>query len=248
MNKNRTNYFLHGPRAEDLRRTLGLFLQLSQTSGQQGLLIWPTLRNLDSSTISDVLGEAVIKQLKKNRELRFSDGGSLKLVTWTDIPSQWNGPVLAAYPNAKTLDKIDGMYSVTHLVVAGWSHDDIEQWVNRWSAVDLATGQPAVSSGDELSPVVVAGLRMLTNRVNLSMLHPSDNASIVDMFKKLKSAHFKLSPDAIKNWLIQNNWSLKTAEDARSIVQRLNDGRTVRSGHMWADNIVQQLKDEVSRG
>jgi hypothetical protein len=247
VNSQRANFYVKGNTAEDLKVALAFVLKISAQEHRHALLIWPGFQTFEISTIADVLGPVLIKKLKKDRQLSFGDGSSLKLVTWTAIPSLWEGPVLAVYPNAKTLDKIDGIYSVSHLIVNAWVPLDIEQWCKRWRAVDLDSGQSASPSDDELSPVVVEALKMLTGTVNLSLLHPTDKARSIDIFKRLKSARFKLAPEAIKDWLIRNHWRPEDAEDVRDLVQRLNEGKKVRAGRrMWADDIIQQLKERAS--
>jgi hypothetical protein len=225
---------------------LAWLLEETKTTGKKGLLVVPLISHI-TDVLPELIGEAAAKAIAKTRSYRDSSGVAFDVASWSKIPTSWPGPVLTLWPDGKTLDKLDAMYSVTALAAVTWNPDEIQQWKSTWRPVDLATGQP-MESASRLSPVVDAGLRRLTHRVNVStgLGHPSDRSAGLDLFRKLKSASFDLDEGGIKSRLIQLGWSANHAEQVGEMVAGVNAGRRFTGGRdSWPADLIQQLKDEV---
>ena len=208
---------------------------------RSALLAVPLKSNLQG-VISSVIGEQATKAIAKDNRLQLADV-KISLITQRDKVYSWDGPVLAIYPNKKLLDKIDDLSGVTDVLVIPWVPDEVEYWIDTWSAIELGATLSEEDTNMSLHPVVEAALKSLTVRVNLStgVSHPRDRSATIELFKILRDAGIPYEPYDVRAWLMANGgWNSKGANDVEKIASDIlarKRLKTVTSGG-WRKNIL----------
>ncbi len=204
------------------------------------------------SIIPKVIGTKFANALAKGHKVKLpNSSGELSLLTESQTIYECNGPILAIYPTKKLLDKIDGLFDVTHVLVIPWIFEDIKQWVETWSAHELGSEAPEPTRIAKLNPVVIEALKTLTSTVNLStgIHHPSDKAAAIDLFQRLKNSREDFGPSKVRMWLVsEGNWDPTLADDVMKVAQAVYEGRRVRGGKpIWAEDIIEQWRKRASQ-
>jgi hypothetical protein len=147
---------------------------------------------------------------------------------------------------SKLLDMVDGLRTPSDILVVPWLRNEIELWVQAWGAREL--GSSAESSPVPFpNPTVRAALESLTSRVTLStgIVHPSDRAAAITMFRLLHTAGEPFDPDEVKGWLVaQLGWQPKHAGDVADVAEGVLAGKRFRlcSSGEWPADIVDRWK------
>lgn len=226
------------------------WLFATATDGQR-LLVTPVKDQLVSGDLGEALGN-VGPALASGKAVSDPNGNTLRAATSrTFPPNTWpGGPVLAAWPDAKSLAKLDEHFRVQALCVIPWLYEWVEPWAAGRQAVDLLAPSQVVKVPPISDPVVEQAMKSLTIAVNLStgLAHPSDKAAAVNTFRALKKARIGWEPAQIEPWAIANGWAAQDARALRSVAQGVLDGRRyqVDSGQ-WRSDIVSIWRAEAAK-
>lgn len=221
---------------------VGLAWLFATTTNGQRLLVTPIKDQLVHGHLGDVLAAAG-PVLAAGKPVRDPSGNSLRAATSrTFPPSGWpGGPVLAAWPDEKSLAKIDEDSRVQGLCVIPWLYEWVEPWATGRRALDLLAPDDVPEAPAISDPVVREAVKSLTISVNLStgLSHPSDKAAAVDTFRALKRAGIGWDPAEIEPWAIANGWTAEDARSLRSVAQGVLDGRRYQVDRRhWRRDIV----------
>lgn len=202
--------------------------------------------NLDGH-ISDAIGAEAAKALSNGKAVR---AGEIEIVFYGDRTLPYGGdgsPVVACYPNGKLLDKLDGMTGIPCLVVLPWLKAETEAWIAAHAPEDIygavTTAQSTVSN-----PVVEKALETLWAVINVStgISHPSDKASAMDVFKKLRNGGEAYSPEEVRAWLVQKGMHPNHANEIRDIAADPSKFRSRINSPLRAD-ILQRWREEAGK-
>lgn len=188
-----------------------------------------TLKNVES-----VFGKKAVKDLSSGLNYPLTDGLSLRLWTPGDNVYRWEGPVLAVYTSASTLDQLDDLFDVNMLFVIPWTNEGVKEWVCRWESEDLRDPSKSMRYESPLPGVVKNALIDISGAVNLStgIGHSMDRAAMVSMFKCLRDEGYIFDSGQIKGYLISNeSWEARHAEDVRKLVDDILARKKIR----WDD-------------
>lgn len=217
---------------------------------RSALLAVPVKSNLQGDIIS-VIGDTAEKRLRKGEMVTVKSTVQLSLLTERQTIYSWNGPILAIYPTKKLLDKIDGLKEVTDVLVIPWTLEEVQYWIDTWSAIELGTTPKATTSKIISNPIVEAALKSLTHRVNLStgIIHPSDRSATIGLFRHLHNAGISYDPTEVRAWLLsQGGWNPKGADDVMKIAVDILTGKRLHGGHdSWGDNILEIWEDNAKK-
>jgi hypothetical protein len=250
--RNRTSLYVksEGPKSDAMKRGFGWLLGLAQNENKKsGLLAIPVLDNLQG-VIAEVLGDNAVKSLRQGNSINLNSIVSVSIITERKDVFNHQGPVLAAYPNKKLLDKIDNMRGVSDVLVIPWSLQQVQYWIETWQAVELGATENSQTATTFSDPVVEEALKNLTSRVNLStgIGHPMDKAATVDLFRKLKAAKITYDPSEVRGWLVRHGWESDDADAVKDIAEKIQQGRSVRAAQGgWADDIVSIWRERASK-
>lgn len=238
-----------GPKTASLQTAFSwLQERMTASASHQGLLAVSNKQILEN--IKGVLGEDVVKQLKKNNTIRLKSG-NLDLMTKNIHPHSGAGSVLVIYPPSQFLDRVDALQFASEILVLPWNLPEVEPWVQMWNVRELGDSSPRPTKTFS-NPTVRAALETLTSQINLStgLSHSSDKAAASEMFQLLKSSGEAFNPEEVKSWLVsQLRWQPEQANDAAEIAQNVLSGKTMRSGSStrWASDIVSYWKEEGTK-
>ena len=141
--------------------------------------------------------------------------------------------VIACWPDATMLDRIDASSRAKALVVLPWgSEQEIESWRVAHQAVDLlGKAEPAIEASIA-DPVVEQAMKSVTMMVNLStgLAHPMDRPKAVWAFRHLKKAGHAWTPQEVETWAASNGWDRRHARDLAEISEKILAGRRLQAG------------------
>lgn len=211
MESNRTAQYIdvHGPDEEAIKSAFQWVLAHSDESddNQHTIIAVNTKSALDGA-ISNVVGEDVVKQLKKTKHVKLDEGDLYLVTKRIDAGNRGSGPALALYPDKDLLDKIDEMRKITDVLVVPWNREEIQFWIDQWGATELGSTlngtQPSIAD-----PVVKEALESLHMMVNVSsgLTHPSDRSKAIKMFRVLHQNGHQFDPNTIRAWLVgEKGW------------------------------------------
>lgn len=238
----------HGPDKDSLVKGFKWLVGLCSSGPLlcKALIAIPVKKSILSGVISQVIGKQGVKSLAMGNKVKFCVNNKtleISLLIEKQNIYEWKGPILAVYPNKKLLDKIDGLYGVTHVLIVPWSREEVEFWINRWSACDL--DNPSSPRRREIlsNKVVEEALKSLTNTVNLStgISHPNDREKAINLFMRLKQAGEIFNPEEIRDWLIaESGWNPQYADGVKDVAEKVLEGHRFRKiGKWWKDDIVE---------
>lgn len=217
---------------------------------QDAVLAVNTKQQLDG-VVSNVIGEQAAKALDKKNPVQVGEA-EINLMTKRIDPQGWqSGPVLAIYPDKKLLDKVDGMYGVTDVLVVPWSKDEVQYWIDTWGAQTLQSDESG-STPDLTDPIVEEALETLDRLVNTSIgiTHPSDRSTCIEIFKTLHREGIHFDADAVRAWLVaEKRWASDDADDVKEITEGVEAGKGFQyeSGRL-SNDIMEQWKEEADKG
>ena len=101
--------------------------------------------------------------------------------------------------------------------------------------------------GIELDKVVIEGLKLIKNDINLStgFSHPGDKASTIDLLRKLKQSGYLLNSILIRDWALENEFNTRNAETLKDFVDGVNAGKGYRIQPHWKENIITILEQRA---
>lgn len=255
MSSTRKSVFIrsHGPDKDALRRALAWLARLSEAdiTKRKVALAVDGKAQMSANTIVEVLGEAACKALAKGQPVTFGKA-TLSLVIQRDRLQSWTGPILAAFPSKKLLDKLDGLQGVTDIIVVPWTMEEAEFWIQAWGAEELGTTSSGRAAAPQLDPIVESALRNLTQSVNLStgITHPSDRQAALDTFRVLSRNRIAYHPKDVRAWLVgKGGWEPKDADAVQNIAQGYLDGKRFRGGDKpyWGDGILDIWRKDATK-
>ncbi|RJQ65746.1 MAG: hypothetical protein C4519_27325 [Desulfobacteraceae bacterium] len=187
----------------------------------------------DGSILADFLGDKRARQLRQSKQIEFKDDFSMNLflARQRDLYS-WNGPVLALYPTAKLLDKVEDLYEVTDILVISRRIEEIQPWIYTWGVPELGTSQQSVPiSQRPMHPEVEARLKEISHMNSGDCFtHPSDHKRIVEIFRSFKKRGVPYDSNEIRAWLIREGGCKSgAADEVKSIAQSILDGKRIHA-------------------
>lgn len=150
--------------------------------------------------------------------------------TWRSSTREWSGgPVLAAWPSREKLGEIADDPRTRALCVIPWVKGEVDGWATAAKPEILG---PASSPQPEssLDPVVVEGLKTLTDSVNLgnNLAGSLDHRDAVAVLRTLKDGGYRLPPDPMYSWALANGWHARGAERLRKLAADFEAGKRPR--------------------
>lgn len=248
---NRTSWFIdsEGPNEDAVKLGFAWLHELGEQHEDKhdSVLAINTKRPLDN-VISDVIGEQAAKSLDKKEPVQLGEV-EIQLMTKRIDPSGWQrGPVLAIYPDKDLLDKIDGMYGVTDVLVVPWSKDEAQYWIDTWGASALRSDE----SGDApeiADPVAKEAVDTLDALVNTStgITHSSDRSTCIEIFKTLHNEGIEFDPETVRAWLVaEKGWEPDYADDVKEVAEGVQAGKRFQYGRGGlADDIFDQWQEQA---
>lgn len=253
MNEQRSSLYINEKLNEDaIKKGLSWLIELNNQDANKSsaLLAVPQISNLKGE-ISAVLGDPTVKILTKSEKITFNSTVQISLLTERKDIYSWDGPILAIHPTKELLDKIDGLNGVTDVLVIPWTFDEVQYWIDAWSATELGAAPKKIPSKIVLNPLVEVALESLTIRVNLStgITHPSDRSATIGLFRILNNAGISYNPDKIRAWLVsQQRWTPKGADDVKKVAADILSGKRLKGGtDSWTDNILETWKEYAEK-
>lgn len=228
----------------ELRPAFG-WLVKNTKPGQTALLLVHALSVADETTnIGARIGADAAKALGKGKAVPCGDG-SLKLITpKREAPYDWSGgPVLVAWAMQDLLDIADTLTRASAILAVSWHDDsDLDGWIKTWNVPELGTATPT-KKAIVSNYVVENALEEVISSVNIADGggHPSDHASIVQMFRLLRKHNESFEPQEVRAWLISTKqMQPRHAERIADIAMKIRDGRSVqtRSQYTMSDEAI----------
>jgi hypothetical protein len=173
--------------------------------------------------------------------------------TWRTMQdSRTESVVIACWPNETALARIDFDPHLKALCVLRWRDDESESWRIARGAMDLRQlGSDKPAAAEISDPIVLAAMRSLTRRVNLStgIHHPDDRDAAINTFRLLKRARRHLIPDQIKTWAMANGWGAKHAMELADLARGVLAGHAyrTRSKTSWVPNILDLWRADAEK-
>jgi hypothetical protein len=159
--------------------------------------------------------------------------------------------VVAFWPSAKDLERLDGAQGLKALAVVPWQEDDIATWCQARGAVDLLGRRPVPEAPTISDPVVAVAMRSLTRMVNLStgVGHPRDRSMAIHAFRILERNGHEYDPTEIGAWAMANGWAADDARDLSEYAAGVLAGKAYRAGPSgWNRQIIRIWRKDAARG
>lgn len=250
--KNRVSVYIksQGPNIQAIKKGLSWLISICNSTQKCNALLAFLGKSQFRRVMSEVIDERVVKALAKGERIKLPNSPvELSLLTERQRFYSWDGPVLAIYPTKKLLDKIDGLFGVTHILVVPWYLEEIQFWIDTWSAHELGSPPPKAKKRLVSNPVVEEALRSLTARVNVStgLSHPLDKASAIDLFKRLKAEGEYFDPNEVRAWLVaEGNWKPEHADEVAKVAKGIIEGKRLKGARRrWRKDIVKYWREEA---
>jgi len=202
--------------------------------------------NLDGN-ISSAIGHDAVASLAKGNIVR---SGTTEIVFYGErtLPYAGDGSVVVAcYPNKKLLDKLDGMQNIPCLIVLPWRQEETLDWINAHAPEDIY-GAVATTRSSVTNLVVERALETLLAMINTStgIAHPSDKATVIDIFTKLKGAGETYTASEVRAWLVQKGMDPEHANDIRDIAENPSKFRA-KTGSPLRTDILARWREEAGQ-
>lgn len=214
------------------------------------LLFIPAKRNIQSTTLEQVLGSKDSKILSDGKEVRLGEG-ALRLETIkTFRPYAPGDAVIAIYADQKMMDAIDSNRSLKAVICVPHVPGAVDDWKRTWNPILPGDRQEEVRLIG--NPVVEAALASMTRRINLGhrVLHPSDTEAVKDAFRILRAHRQTEDPVNIRGWCIKHDWHAGAADEAMRYAAKafaLRSKPSVQGAH-WAPDIYDQWERKAAAG
>lgn len=255
---NRAAYFINkaGANQDGFRVGLDWLEKTSQASSASNVWIVVPVKDNVRGIIRDVVGDTTAQALLNDQPvvLGKSSRTQVKLVTQRTLPYRGpSGPVLAVYPTATLLTKLDTLDDISAIAVVPWTMEEITPWIQKWQARDfLLTASPAsAATTPQLrlsNPVVEQALLSLTHRVNLStgLGHQRDKDAAVWMFRKLRAAKEDVDFGQLPAWLVAHGWRSDDADRLMRLGSDIYAGKRLQAGQdTWRSDILKQWQERA---
>lgn len=239
-----------GPEEQPVREALTLLTRLcKKTPGTNAILLTHTRHQLQGTSLSGCLGEAVCKSLLAGRSVSLPGGGGLLFATERISHRPRPGDILLViYADKKLLDKADSETQAGAIIVVPWITSEVADWIATWTPQignDLAPARPERLI-DNL--VVEKALTVLTRSINLgnNLAQSSDRDPTVQLLRMLKLHGETFDPAKLRAWAVRNGWSPRGADRLQEIAQDILDGKRLRVGQEhWRADLIERLRAEV---
>jgi hypothetical protein len=219
------------------------------SSGATGLIVVPTKGQFSSGALVGVIGEPAAKALSGQGSVSIGKGQVLGATARTLRTSRgWSGgPALLLWPDSKLLATMNDDFRVGDLCVVPWTYEEVEPWAEGTHAIDL-TGSGPAELREDVEALVEVALESLTNRVNLrtGLVHPSDKAAAVDMFRLLQRARSSWDARTVEAWALEHGWSADGARQLREVATGVQERHRYQTGRgHWAPDILNIWRSRV---
>ena len=238
----------NGPEVEPIKTAFAFLEKLYENikSPKNAILLIPTKRNIQGTTLETALGTNIAKALIKGESVKLPSGVNLRLETQQTFRDQWTSDIIiGVYVTEKMLNQIDSAKNAVAVIVVPWIMDDVKEWTRTWNPQVFGETPVAPEVLIE-NPVVEEALKMLTDSVNLStgLYHPEDKAAAVQIFQKLHKHKELFDPNSVRAWALRNGWNPEGADQLRSVAQAILDRRPIRGGRIsiWRSDIISVLR------
>lgn len=241
----------NGSEVESIETALALLRRIcgNLRTPKDAILLIPTKRNIQGTTLETALGTRIAKALLRGELVKLPGGGNLRLETQRTFRGLWGSDIIiGVYARKQMLNQIDGEKSAATVIIVPWIMDDVVEWIRTWNPQVLGEA-PVTPEVLIENPVVEEALKMLTHRVNLStgLLHSSDKAAAVQLFRILYENNELFDPDSIRAWALRNGWTPEGADELRYVAQAILDRRPIRAGRYphWRPGIIDLLRERT---
>jgi hypothetical protein len=218
-------------RDEEFTRAMAWLHERAEETGDACVIVIVCAGKANIENLTGVLGAANVKRLVSGQSLMMGTRAVvLRLLSRGVSRDIRANAVLALWLNDKDLAVVDDERP-SSICLMPWVLDHSRRWIESWSPIDLISGQPLQGVGTIDDPVVLGALKSLTNSVNLahSILGTTDRDEVVETIKALRKAGHNLDPACIRAWAVTNGWGAEIADVLREIVQKINDGKALRT-------------------
>lgn len=159
------------------------------------------------------------------------------------------GPVLAAWPDDKSLGEIADHPRVTALCAVMWGKT--LPWAAAAKAVNLdPTATEAGVKLPPIDPVVRQGLIMLGQSVNHSnqLTGSMDHADALAFFRAATRAGLPVDPEALYAHALANGWPGGGADRLRELARKVADGKSLQGWNQprWRDDVVELWRERAA--
>lgn len=223
-----------GPEHGDqgLRDGLQWLMSMVPKVGGQPLIFAPGRSNVDHNNL---LSEFVRRT-------------GVAVSTWRSPARGWSGgPVLAAWPTREKLGEIAEDQRTSALCVIPWVKGETDAWAA--AAMPELLGSAVMPEERSLDPVVVQGLKTLTESVNMgnNLAGSLDHRDAVAVLRTLKKGGYRLPPDVIYAWATANGWQARGAERLRTLATKFEAGKRpqLKGGYPFRSDILEIWRREA---
>jgi hypothetical protein len=169
---------------------------------------------------------------------RLARSPGVVTATWRNYASSadWSGgPVLAAWPDADHLGRVDGDPRSRALCVLAWTVPDVDAWARARSPLQLGAAALEFPDAVSLDPVVRVALRRLGQMVN----HANNLAGVLDrrdaiaVLTVLHRAGYRLPKDEVCAFALAQGWPDRGARRLRDWAGEIDAGVRKRVNGPW---------------
>ena len=186
---------------------------------------------------------APLRDFSRRRDVVTATWKSLSGLRWT------GGVVVAAWPDADHLGRIDSDPRTRALCVLAWTEADVAGWA-RARSPEVLGGQAATPSSKwELDPVVVVALRSLGQLVNHgnNLAGSADRDLAIATLTVLAREGFALPSEEIYAFALSHGWTHRGAQRLQQLSREISDGKRKRISGRWplVDNIADLWRQQA---
>lgn len=209
---------------------------------RQCLLYIPGKASLQGTTLENILGSKLSKQLRDNHDIAFGTA-SLRVETDRSFKSYTKADaVLVVYADQKMMDKVDSNKTLKFIVCVPHISDAVDGWQRTWNPITPGDSQQDVDLiGNK---VVEAALVSITERINLGnqIIGPLDEDAVKDAFRVLRAHRQTEDPANIRAWCIKHGWHPKAADEAAKHATKAFGlvSKPSSYGKHWASDIYER--------
>lgn len=203
--------------------------------------------------IDRVFGRESVDRLFKGTVIAYEGGPKVKLETLKTYDSTTYNVrdrkrILLSYGlDSEELFHYDHDVTIRAIVGHQWQQGGVKAWAEAWGAIDLISGNQAISEGS-LDAVVKEAFKALTSVVNMTtgISNYHDNNRCKTYLRALHKYNYELDSIGIKKFLITElDWEGKHADDVIKLINTLNEGRYFQGGEKTG--LRQYIKNWKSR-
>lgn len=138
MSRERYLVSSYGDNREGTRQGILKFFELCQKLGS-GVIVVPTIGNVDGTLLTDVLTPAISKALIEHRTVQIGNGKTISLCGSATLKKYTGATVyLALWGTKDMIEKIEAdCSSFTAVVLVTWVPEDAQQWVRAYKVTTI---------------------------------------------------------------------------------------------------------------